>query len=389
MKKRIDKLFFFSSCYAYFVNGLLILMTGTVLTYLMQDYGLDYNLGGFLVSVQAIGNLLSGLFSGAIIYLLGRRKSLLLVATAFTIGFGGIIFASSPILLFALMFLTGIGWGLNNNLLNILVTEATDGNSSYTNLLHMSFAIGAFISPLIVSTLVGFNISWKVPVLLIAVASASLAPIFTKMPLEEKIKEEKGKKKLSFAFLKDPQYFIYTIILFCYVGSETCLNSWLITYLVERGIMEITRAQMILSLLWLVIIFGRIVIAYISSYIRKDVLLTVQCIGMFASIGIFLINKNPMIAIIAIIAIGLSMAGIYPTTVANASYIVTGEGLGSGVMFAGGGLGAAVVPYLAGAIAKNKGILVGMLSTLIIVVIMVILAVINMMIIKRKEAKSI
>lgn len=77
------------------------------------------------------------------------------------------------------------------------------------------------------------------------------------------------------------------------------------------------------------------------------------------------------------------MAGIYPTTVANASHLLTGAGLGSGIMFAGGSLGATVVPYIAGAIAGNKGIQAGMILNLIIVIIMVILAVVNIVLIGK------
>ena len=87
MKKKIDKLFFLSCCYAYFVNGMLVLMTGAILTYLRQDYHLSYGQGGLLVSVQAIGNLLSGLLSGVIIHRLGRKRTMFFVATMFTLGF--------------------------------------------------------------------------------------------------------------------------------------------------------------------------------------------------------------------------------------------------------------------------------------------------------------
>lgn len=384
MENRVTKSFLFCNFYAYFVNGFLVLMTGAILTYLMEDYQLSYNLGGVLVSIQAAGYLLSGLFSGAIIYLIGRRKALLLVAVMFTIGFGGIVLTSSPTVLFILMFLSGIGWGLNNNLLNIIVSETTNGNSSYTNILHMAYAVGAFVSPLIVSAFVRANISWKVPVGIVAVASILLFFVFLKIPLGNAPTEKTAKAKLSFDFLKDPKYFVYIMILFCYVGSETGLNSWLITYLVELEIMDISNAQMMLSLLWVVIIFGRIFIAYISRYIRKDLLLLYQCIGMFVFLGLFLINKDPVIAIISIVLIGISMAGIYPTTVSNAHYIITGAGLSSGIMFSGGGLGATVVPYVAGAIAENNGILSGMISTLVIVMVMVILALLNIILIKKE-----
>lgn len=389
MGKKIDLKFFISCCYSYFINGMLVLMTGAILTYLMQDYHLSYHQAGLLVSIQATGSLISGLLSGMIIHKLGRKKTMLLVAITFTLGFGGIIFTGQPIILFFLIFLTGIGWGINNNLLNVLVSEASGGNSGYTNILHMGFAIGAFISPLMISTFIKHGISWKIAVGIVAMGSGLLFIVFLKLSLETlpvvKLKEEKLDRNLSFSFLKDPKYFVFMAILFSYVGVEMGLNSWLITYLVELGIMDITRAQLMLSLLWVIIIFGRIITAYLSKYIRKDWMLLGQCILMAVFYGLFLLNKNPMMAMVAIIAIGLSMAGIYPTTVANASYIVAGAGIGSGIMFAGGSLGATVVPYVAGALAGNEGIQAGMVSNFIMVIIMVSLATLNIILIRKNQ----
>ena len=385
MKQKVDKLFFISCCYSFFINGLLVLMTGSILTYLMNDYNLTYNQVGLLVSAQAIGNLTAVLFSGVIVNLLGRKKALMAIGVLFAIGFGGIILTSSPILLGILLFLSGAGWGINANLVNVLVSEATDGHTGYTNILHMSFAIGAFISPLLVSTLTSFDISWKVAVILFAITAISLIFVFIKVPIKEPERKQKEKVKPSFDFLKDPKYFLYMAIFFCYVGSETALNSWLITYLVQEGVMAIEKAPLMLSALWVTIIFGRMAAAYTSKFIRKDILLAGANLSMFISVGLFLVNKDPRLTIVLIIAIGLSMAGIYPTTVANASYLLTGAGLASGILFAGGGLGASVVPYIVGAIAENKGILEGLISTLGVILIMAILAVVNVILIKKER----
>jgi len=85
------------------------------------------------------------------------------------------------------------------------------------------------------------------------------------------------------------------------------------------------------------------------------------------------------------VAIGFSMAGIYPTTVANASYILSGTAMASGILFSGGGLGASVVPYVAGAIAENNGILAGLISTLVIIFLMALLAVLNLIMIRKER----
>ncbi len=385
MKKKMDKLFFLSCCYSHFINGLLALMTGAILAYLMEDYGLTYNQGGLLISMQAIGILLAVLFSGVIVHFLGRRITLVSVGILFSIGFGGLILTSSPILLFVFIFLTGIGWGINSNLLNVLVSEATDGDSGYINILHMSFAVGAFMAPIMISLFRGQEISWKVPVALVALASISVALLFLKIPIEEPVKQQKVKINFSFDFLKDPKYMIYLMIFFCYVGAETGLNAWLISYLVQQNLMAADKAPLMLSVLWAAIIIGRMTVAYVSRYIRKDLLLAGISISAFVFISLFLLNKDPNLTMILVIAIGLSLAGIYPTNVSNASYILTGTAMATGILFAGGALGASVVPYLAGAIAEKNGILAGLISTLVVVFVMVILTIINVILIQKER----
>ena len=241
------------------------------------------------------------------------------------------------------------------------------------------------MSPLIISAFIGWDISWKVAVGLVALASVSLILVFMKIPLDDPKDQGGIELKQSFDFLKDPKYFIYLMVFFCYVGAETGLNSWLITYLVQQGLMEAGKAPLMLSTLWATMIFGRIIVAYISRYIRKDLLLAGASLGMFVFVGLFLLNQDPSLTLIFVIAIGLSMAGIYPTNVANASYILSGTAMASGILFAGGGLGASVMPYVAGAIAEKNGILAGLISTLLVILVMAVLTIANVILIEKER----
>ena len=382
---KVDKLFFLSCCYAFFINGALVLMTGSILSYLMSDYNLSYNQVGLMVSMQSIGNVSAILFSGVLVHMFGRKKTLVSIGFLFAIGFGGIAISSSPILLMLLMFLVGIGWGICGNVINVLVSEATEGDAGYTNILHMSFAIGAFVSPLLISMLATFNLSWKIAIGIFALISISLIFVFMGIDIKDPIEKKKEKIKWSFEFLKDPKYYVYMAIFFCYVGAETGINSWLITYLVQQGVMDIEKAPLMLSILWVTIIFGRMSIAYISKYVRKDLLLAGTSLAMFIFVGLFLMNNDPKLTVILVVAIGISMAGIYPTNISNASYFLTGAGLASGLLLAGGGLGASVVPYIIGSIAESKGIYQGLVSNLVVIFVMVILSLINIMLPKKES----
>ena len=47
----------FTSCMAFLVNGMLAVMTGTIITYLVRDYGISQAAAGRMVAAQSVGNL--------------------------------------------------------------------------------------------------------------------------------------------------------------------------------------------------------------------------------------------------------------------------------------------------------------------------------------------
>lgn len=129
----------FTSCMAFLVNGMLAVMTGTIITYLVRDYGISQAAAGRMVAAQSVGNLIMVLLSGFIIQLIGRKKSLLLFPILFAVGFGGVAFVNNEFALYILMVLTGLGWGLCNNILNIIMMESGGGNQHALYMLRGRF----------------------------------------------------------------------------------------------------------------------------------------------------------------------------------------------------------------------------------------------------------
>ena len=73
----------FTSCMAFLVNGMLAVMTGTIITYLVRDYGISQAAAGRMVAAQSVGNLIMVLLSGFIIQLIGRKKELVVINLVF------------------------------------------------------------------------------------------------------------------------------------------------------------------------------------------------------------------------------------------------------------------------------------------------------------------
>lgn len=376
MNSENNRILLWGNCYAFFVTGMGILMTGAILPYLLKDFNLSYDQGGLLLSLQAIGNLSSGIISGIVAVYLGRKTTLVLGAVCFALGFGGTLFAPSAFWLMLFLTVSGLGWGTFNNLVNAVVSDAMGGKGSVTNLLHAFFAIGAFIAPSTVGVFIKANLGWHSAVLTVTVLSVILIFVFLFMPIGVQ-KMNAKKEKLSFNFLSNYRYFVFMGILFFYVGTESSINGWIVTYLLDSGIMNEITAQTALSILWVAFIIGRLSCAYISTIFSKEKIVLWGSVSAVIFFVVFLMSRNPLAIMFLVFGVGLSLAGICPTAIANASYLTKGSSFSNGILLSCGGMGASVVPYFVGMFSESKGIFTGMLPIIVSALLMTVLAVFN------------
>jgi fucose permease len=334
-------------------------LTSSILVYLIGHYQLTYDQGGMLISFQAAGSILSSIGSGPLSLLIGRRRSLFLAASTFTLGAGLIALLPPLPLLQLALFLTGFSWGISNNLVNFLVIRAGTGESNKILVVHMSFTVGAFIAPLLVAFTVKAGLTWRWPAALIALAGLGMFVLASLMPIPESSRTASEKKRLPLAFFRSRRFYLYVLMLFLYVGIETGISSWLVTYLTEVRQVGAADAQTLLSALWLAMISGRLLIYFFGKKAKPSRILLLETAVCGCAVLLLALARQPAPIITAVLLLGLSMAVIYSMVIANAAWLVTQSTVASGVLMSAGGMGASVMPYLAGLIAERCGIMVG------------------------------
>ena len=373
--------------YAFLVNGALILMLGAVMPYLLKDYQLRYDQGGILLTLLAVGNLISAVLGGIVSAYTGRRAVLVFGALAFAAGYGGAACIPVPAALPAFLILSGFGWGIINNLVNVVVSERAKGDAGTINILHMTFGVGAFLGPLLVSFSVRAGLGWRPAMGTVAVLSLILAYVFLRMDLPDPAGNNDishPKRRISLAFLKDIRFYVFMLILFFYVGSENSVNGWLTTYILDMGIADEFFARRLLSVTWIAVIAGRLLCAWLSKYLSKEVLLLAGGAGSVLFVIGLILSDSPLSVTLSVIGLGLSYAGIYPNTVANAVYLLQGSGTAGGLLFSCGGLGSTILPYLVGIRAEAGNIGSGMSTLILTLSLLTLFCVINLVISKRR-----
>lgn len=376
-----QKSLFYRCYYGFLINGMVVLLIGAILPHLMQAAGISYGVAGGLLSTMAIGNLCASFISPVLSERLGRKQTVVLLAAFFPISLTIISFVPPVSVMYLCFFLMGVGRGTVSIFNNSIINDYGDGTPAALNILHTFFALGAFIAPFLTSSMIELSFTWKhILYVMIFLYLTSLVS-FATLPLKEKAasrqKTDGAGNDSRASYLKSFSFYCMGLVLFFYMGVENCVNGWFVTYLQDTGIMSDAYATNLVSITWIVIMLGRLSCAWLSRRMSNRLLLLGNCIGSAAALFLLISSQNIVTVTIAMILIGFFLAGIYPTSVANAGSLLKGTASGMAVLMAMSALGGIVAPQIVGWIADSAGIAGGISFLVIDAVIMVAFAMIN------------
>lgn len=183
--------------------------------------------------------------------------------------------------------------------------------------------------------------------------------VYVKMPLPPE-SGAKGIRTVDRSFLKVRRFWLGSAMLFFYISTEYAIVGWLVTYFQDAGILRADYAQMMNSLLWLVIFLGRMAGAAVTGRVSRAKLLLIDGFGLFAFFLLMFLSRTPAPIILGLMGVGAFMATIYPTAFAFGSDCVKGNDLGCSVMIFTGSAGGVITPALVGFVAEQAGIRAGM-----------------------------
>jgi len=348
------KMKLFIPCYyAFFSNGMMALVLGAVLPYLIQEAGINYSVAGGLLSAFAIGNLLASFVNPICVKHLGRKLTTIILSALIPLSLFIITtLAPLPILYLSCMLL-GIGRGTVSITNNMIVNDY-DGRPIALNLLHTTFAMGAFLAPFLTGLYVGNGLNWRWIMYTIMLLCTISCIGYVTMPLGEGNSTSKNTKDDK-AFLYNPDFYIMGLLLFFYLGAENCVNGWFVTYFKSIGIMSDQYATNLVSITWLVIMLGRLVTAYLSTKFSRQLLILINCICTTLFFLLLIATTDLVWITAAVVGLGFFFAGIYPTGIANAGECIKGSTTGMSLLLAIAALGGIITPQIIGIAADAIG----------------------------------
>lgn len=397
MKSKLKILF--PCYYSFFVNGAMVLMVGAILPYMIAEAGINYSTAGGFLSAFAIGNLLASFINPPLAAKIGRKAAVVCLCALIPTMFGVITFLPPVPFIYAAFVLIGIGRGSVSIINNVVVNDHSDGKPAALNLLHMVFAVGAFVSPFLTTFYISIGWGWRAAVYTTIVGTAVSCVLYAFMNLETQTaaprkdkdkhegakdksegaanqQKEKGEQK-SAPFYKSPVFYVMGMLLFLYLGLENCVNGWFVTYFKSMNIMSDAYAANLVSVTWIMVMVGRLLTAKLSAKVDKRILILTNCIATALFFILLIATKNLAVITAAIAGLGFFFAGIYPTAISGAGKVVKGSNTGMSMLLAIAALGGIVTPQLVGVLADSMGLAAAVVILMVNAVGMLAMALLN------------
>ncbi len=383
--------------FAFFANGALSLTLGSVMPDLKTAYGLSDTVSGLFLSAHSAGNLIAGFVSALIPLYLGERKSIMLMGSLAFIGFLMMTLWGNPAWLLLAFAFTGLGRGSVTNFDNRMVNRLSGGNPAASNMLHGSFAIGAILAPLAFLGLRNL-FGWRVGLAFVILCGVVSLCNFSRMRLENDRPDRKDKTNSTLVFLKNPSFLILAMMMFCYLCSEYAINGWLVTYIQNKesllaslsaGGQDVTAAlrtysQTMATLLWVVMLLGRLFCAWLSAKVSQKKIMMVASIGVAVFFTMMLLSGGMATVSLSVAGLGFCMAGICPMIYSDAALFTNAYPMATGALLAIGSAGAILMPTIVGATAEKFGFTGGMSAILVTVCLLVVFATLNVVVKTRR-----
>ena len=364
--------------FLYLIQGIYTILIGSILPMIKAEYELSYQIGGYLISAHSTGNIAAGLFAGLIPLMIGIKNSLMLLNLLPIIGFFLVLVTGNPFILVSAFLLTGLGRGSISNYNNQAVSTLSGGTASPLNALHGFFAIGAVTAPLIALACTRFGqIGWRIAVCIIL--ALLVLSVFTsaRMNMDSVTYSRPEKKENAFGFLRERPFLWSIGIMFLYLCVEATVMGWMVTYFEECGVLASGAAQLLNSLLWITILVGRFTCSAIGGRVEPAVMIRGLSAGILVFLCIVLFTNSRPLMLIGTVGLGLSLSGMYGTTVANAGDVFGRYPLAMGIFVTLSGIGSIITPSVIGTVAENAGIRTGMRILLVPAAVLLAAALLN------------
>jgi fucose permease len=352
--KGISPVLIFAAIVAIFVYGMIAAMLGTILPDLSDRFHLTPTQNGSIAFAQALGLIIASVGVGPLLDSEGKKIGLILGLAFIAIALYLLPRSQGYRSILVLLFLLGVGGGIVVTGANALVSDVSEAHRGIAlNLVNLFFGLGGLATPFLSANLFARN--W----VRLCYTAASLTVVTLVIQAVTKMPSPSNAGRFAVAdvapIFSNPLLFMLGLFLFLYVSCEVGIWNWLPRHLISQGVPE-SRALNILSLGFaLGLLVGRVGVSPILIRVQPIIVTLAASAAMAVTTFLMLRTVRPGAAFALVFMAGLSMAPVFPTTlaiVADAFPRMTSTALG--FVITCGWIGLAVSSRIIGTIAGGE-----------------------------------
>lgn len=363
MKKRISIGLIIISFSAFISLGLPDGLHGVAWPGIRDHFHLSIDAIGLVFIFSTAGYMLSSFFSGVLVRKMGIGGLLGISCAATATAL--CTYAVTPVwwLFVIIAALGGLGAGAIDAGINTFV--AKHYNEGTMQWLHASFGAGITLGPVIMTLGIFLTGTWQVGYVVVCFFQGGLAAIFfmtrdiwKKAALADSIERKKRTDMLLRQTVKKVSVIISMLMFFIYTGIELGFGLWAYTLLTESRGIAAPVAGAITGSYWGMFTVGRLLAGWYAKKIsgKKLIFICISCAAF--GIVLVLVNWNDIMTISGVVITGFSVAPIFPALVSDTEIRVGAAHQANtiGMQIAAAGFGAAMIPALAGLLARFHGL---------------------------------
>ncbi len=337
----------FSYYAAFIALGLTTAVIGPTLQGLAQQTNSSVGAISFLFTARSFGYMLGALGGGRLLDRLPGHRTMAGAVLFIALALACVPFAPLLWILILIVFIIGFMESIvdvgGNTLIIWVHREAV---APYMNGLHLFFAVGAFISPLLIAQAILFTGNFRMGYWLLALLL--LPVVLLLFPLRSPAPIVSHQERAS----ARPNYVLVMLVaafLLLVAGAEISYSGWIATYATKTGLADDVTAALITAAFWGAFMVGRAISIPLAARVRPRLIILFDLLLATGGIAVLLAFPASVLAVWGgTMLFGLGIASTFPTMLTFAGRHMTITATVTGLFFVGASMGNLVMPTLIG-----------------------------------------